>query len=66
MKDGERMITVCAACKMATCWWGLFMCNEARNANVVDMPVSELIKLGREHPSFLTPESVEKYTGVSE
>lgn len=64
--DEERKITVCAECKRATCWWTLFPCDKYYSADVVDLPVSELAKLAREHPSYWTPESVERHTGVKQ
>lgn len=30
------LITVCSECKMATCWQGIFMCDDAVSARMVD------------------------------
>lgn len=61
----ERRIDVCSACLKATCWYGLFMCDEARTADVIKMPVSRLQELNREHPDYWTDEAVAQYvTGV--
>ena len=70
-RDGEicaecRPIMVCSACKQASCWYGLFMCNESQSAGVISIPIRELKNLGLEHPDYWTEESVRKYTGVSE
>ena len=60
----QRTIVVCSECKMATCWYGLFMCDKAQSAGVVEMTIRALRKLKREHPSYWTEEAVKKYTGV--
>lgn len=61
-----RTITVCAECKRATCWWGLFYCDKYREAGLVEMTVAELRKLKLEHPSYWTKESVERHTGIKQ
>lgn len=48
----ERMVTVCARCKKASCWRGLFFCDDALHANVERLPVSELERLGLEHSDY--------------
>lgn len=53
--EQERLVTVCDKCLQATCWQGEFMCDEARTAGTVDLPVSKLRELGREHPSHWEP-----------
>lgn len=60
----ERKVTVCSSCLMASCWFGLFMCENAREAGLVEMPVSELDKLHREHPCYYALDAPAKYTGV--
>ena len=47
----QAEVTVCAACLTASCWRGMFMCDEAFYADVRTMTVAELDRLGREHPS---------------
>lgn len=49
---GVRMITVCAACLQASCWQGIFYCDEYKTANVVQKTRAELEQLGLEHPSY--------------
>jgi hypothetical protein len=61
----ERKITVCAECKRATCWWGLFYCEKAKTAGTVEMTVSDLRGLGLEHPSYWTVESERRHTGAA-
>lgn len=48
----EKMVTVCAECLRASCWLGTFMCEKSRNADTVEMAVSELLQLRREHPDW--------------
>lgn len=45
-------VTVCAACLQASCWLGIFMCEQARGAGTVEKTVAELRDLKREHPSY--------------
>jgi hypothetical protein len=45
-------VTVCDQCLRVTCWQGLFMCDGARDAGLVQKTVKELKALGREHPSY--------------
>ena len=44
-------VTVCAACHTASCWHGVFLCNEARRAGTVELSIDELNALALEHPS---------------
>ncbi len=46
------MVTVCDKCKRASCWQGVFYCDEARSAGTVDLPVSELRLMGLESPVY--------------
>jgi hypothetical protein len=59
----ERMVTVCAECLCASCWHGIFMCDRAVNADVVEKPVSELRRLGREHPDYFSVQAVRRICG---
>ena len=43
---------MCDQCLCASCWQGVFMCEKARTAGVVEMRVGELEKLDREHPQY--------------
>ena len=51
MKDTDK-VTVCDACLQASCWQGIFMCDEARDAGIVVKTVAELKQLDREHPDY--------------
>lgn len=57
-----REITVCSACKRASCFYGIFYCEEARTAGLIRMAVSELRKLKLEHSSYWSKETVERHT----
>lgn len=59
-----RTITVCSECKKATCWYWLFPCDSAQSAGLVEMTIPELRILRREHPSYWSKDSVERYTGI--
>lgn len=50
--EDDRLVTVCAACKMACCWQGIFYCEEYKEADIEELPIRELKKLGREHPDY--------------
>ena len=47
-----KRVTVCAACLKASCWQGLFYCDEYRTADIVEKTVAELMALGLEHPTY--------------
>lgn len=47
------MIAVCDKCLCASCWNGIFYCEESQNAGIVEKSRKELFALGREHPSYL-------------
>lgn len=46
------VVTVCAECHRASCFQGLFYCDEAKNAGTVDLPLSTLKRKGLENPSY--------------
>lgn len=51
INDSDR-ITVCDNCLQASCWQGIFMCDEARDAGIVVKTVAELRKLNLENESY--------------
>lgn len=53
-KDVEK-VTVCSNCFRASCWQGIFMCDESRSAGTVEKDVQELTELNLEHPSYWCP-----------
>jgi hypothetical protein len=56
-------LDVCDHCLRAVCWWGIFGCDKYYEAGPVKRKVRDLIKLGREHKSYLTAAMIEKHTG---
>ncbi len=57
--DGDPLVTVCAECMTASCWYGRFMCGDAQGANTKQVRRSELAKKRREHPENWTKEAIE-------
>ncbi len=47
-----EMVTVCSSCLQASCWQGIFFCNNAKTAGIVQKRAEELKKLNLEHPSY--------------
>lgn len=52
MSDDDRLVTVCSACKQASCWQALFYCDKYLTAGTVDLPVRRLKELGLENPCY--------------
>lgn len=48
----DSTITVCSACLQATCWQGLFYCDEYRTAGTVEKTLEELKALNLEHSDY--------------
>lgn len=48
----DQEITVCAECFRACCWAGEFMCDDAREADVVDKTMIDLFKIEGECPEY--------------
>lgn len=46
------LIAVCDKCLCASCWAGIYMCEESRGAGVIKVAVAELRKLKRESPNW--------------
>jgi len=53
-EDDVKVVTVCDHCLQASCWQGIFMCDEAKSAGTVEMTIRELRALSKEHESFWT------------
>lgn len=60
----DVVVTVCAACRQATCWYALFFCSEADNADIVRVPRVMIMEERREHWSYLSDEGIERHTGL--
>ncbi len=57
MNIAERekdLITVCDKCLRASCWKGIFMCDESSFAGIVEMEKTVLIEMELEHKCYLT------------
>jgi hypothetical protein len=57
-------LDVCDSCLRAVCWWGLFYCWNYQSAGLKKMKVRDILKLQREHKSYLTAAMIEKHIGV--
>lgn len=62
MKD--YLVTVCSACRCASCWNGEFMCDRATGAATVDVLASVLADEGREHPSNYSEDKLREVCGA--
>ena len=58
----KKKVLVCSQCARASCWYGEFMCEDARGAGLRILTVSDLRKLDREHEDFWSDEKmIEQY-----
>jgi hypothetical protein len=48
----KETVTVCSACLRATCWQGLFYCDEYRTAGTVEKAPELLKELNLEHSDY--------------
>ena len=46
------VVTVCSACLQASCWQGIFYCDNAKRAGTTTRTVAQLRRLNLEHPSY--------------
>ncbi len=51
-KTETRKVTVCDKCLTASCWQGIFMCQENETAGTVQKTRTELRKLNLENPCY--------------
>lgn len=63
MSDRDYFVTVCDACRCASCWHGEFMCQESMTAGTVDVLASVLRAEGREHPGCFSVEKLMEVCG---
>lgn len=52
LEDFMKKITVCDKCLTASCWQGLFMCDDSKFAGTVEKTIDELKELNLEHSSY--------------
>lgn len=57
MKRDDAMITVCNSCLLASCWRGVFLCDDAYMAGTTKKTKVELVLLGREHKDWWDDET---------
>lgn len=55
--DPDRRVTVCSECLRTSCWMGWFLCDLAKAAGVLELPVWALEKLELEHSDYWEPEA---------
>jgi hypothetical protein len=55
----NQEIWVCAACRQASCWAGIFYCDEYKTANIVKVRKGDIVKEKREHRCWLDREEVQ-------
>lgn len=48
----NNTVTVCDECFQASCWQGIFLCNNAVFAGTVEKTRKELAALNLEHPDY--------------
>lgn len=48
----NRTITVCDKCLQASCWLGIFMCDQSRYAGTVEKTLPALQTLALEDPHY--------------
>lgn len=60
----NREITVCDKCLRASCWHGIWMCDDAIGAGLIQLPRWKLDELNREHPSHYSAEQIHKILGT--
>ncbi len=59
----DYWVTVCSACRCASCWHGEFMCGWGRTASTVEMLASVLRIEGREHRDNFSEEKLKAVCG---
>jgi hypothetical protein len=50
----EELITVCDNCYRASCWHGIFMCDDSDIAGTIELSRRELLRINKEHPDYIT------------
>ncbi len=55
--DMDKKIMVCDKCFCASCWQGILMCQEAKSAGTIEIPISLLHKMGLESSHYWEDQS---------
>jgi hypothetical protein len=50
--DAGKMVTVCNKCLCASCWQGVFLCQDNKDAGIIELPVAALRAMNREHEEY--------------
>jgi hypothetical protein len=64
VSGADYMVTVCAACRCASCWHGEFYCEASRSAGLVAARASELRSERREHTDHFSRQKLFDVTGT--
>lgn len=59
----DYWVTVCDHCLRASCWHGLFFCDDYTDAGTVEKKASELRKLKKEHSSYFSVKALTEHCG---
>lgn len=54
MKDSDKII-VCNECLRASCWQGIFMCDNAKKAGIIENPVGIMSTIYRKPDQIIQP-----------
>lgn len=49
----NNYLFVCAECLRASCWMGIFMCEDSRDANIRVITRKKALSLEREHTDYI-------------
>jgi hypothetical protein len=52
--DPSAPVTVCSECLRASCWQGIFYCEDYKRARTTRKPIAELRALKLESPDYWT------------
>lgn len=57
----DMQIRVCSNCRQASCWLGIFYCQEYKRAGIVNISVGKLRELKLESPDYWAKEIRSRY-----
>jgi hypothetical protein len=61
---GDYYVTVCDKCLKASCWHGIFFCQDYQTAGTQEVLASELRKLDVEHPYYFSKKEILRVCGM--
>lgn len=59
----DYYVTVCSACRCASCWHAEFMCQRSQTAGTIEVLASVLRGEDREHPSYYSVTKLREVCG---